>query len=210
MSVTAALGAPGLPGSRSSAARGTGRTAPLTLVNPATSANAYSSSGSGGSSNSSSSSSRLSAMRNFSPRLGKGLRKTSTRLDETMLELETQVENLLTAGGRPSEIAEAFAELGDAQLQQGALPQALESFAFALSYSSPRAQAVAYLGVAKTRYAMAKKLSKTKRAKTREEALQDIEAALKLVARFHQDTPLETEAKQLHNVVQALPFKVSV
>lgn len=189
VSVLASLGDPGLPGSRSSL--GPSSSSRLSLPIVSISMPMSSSAGNG------TSSSNL-------------LKKAPRDSDKDTRALETRVEELLVAGGRPSEIADAFADLGEMQLLKQFYARSIESFAFCLSYSTVKRQARAYLGVAKARFALAKKQSKSKRAKTRDEALEAAEAALLLAQRFHGGSTLEEETKILVEAINALPFKVSV
>jgi len=112
-------------------------------------------------------------------------------------------EDLVDA--RPSELARIYAARGAAELDQGKAAEAVESYSFALSYSGVKAQATAYVGLARSQLAIAKKLGKTKRAKPREAALASAEQAVKLAEKYNKD--LVKEASRILQEIQKLPFK---
>mmetsp|Transcript_18283 Transcript_18283/g.33810 ORF Transcript_18283/g.33810 Transcript_18283/m.33810 type:complete len:222 (-) Transcript_18283:157-822(-) len=108
------------------------------------------------------------------------------------------------------DVAKVEIEKGTSELSRKELDAAKESFELALSYSSPRTQHVAFLGLAKVHLARAKRLSKGSRAEDRDAALALVDRAQAITNRLKIADSAVDELAELRHELQRLPFKIAV
>jgi hypothetical protein len=124
--------------------------------------------------------------------------------------LEKKLSQLVEENADPVMISRAYVASGNLELSRGNAAKAEQQFQFALSYSSPRTQHIALVGLAKVKLADAKRKSKGSRVPERDEALRLLERAEALTARLKLNDRATEELSVLLKDVHDLPFKTAV
>jgi hypothetical protein len=124
--------------------------------------------------------------------------------------LEKKLSQLVEENANPVMISRAYVASGNLEIARGNAAKAEQQFQFALSYSSPRTQHIALVGLAKVKLADAKRKSKGSRAPERDEVLRLLERAGALAERLKLNDRATEELAELLKDVHDLPFKTAV
>ena len=120
------------------------------------------------------------------------------------------LSQLVEENANPVMISRAYVASGNLEIARGNAAKAEQQFQFALSYSSPRTQHIALVGLAKVKLADAKRKSKGSRAPERDEVLRLLERAEALAERLKLNDRATEELAELLKDVHDLPFKTAV